>query len=388
MKIAIICTLYPPYVLGGAEVSVALQAKGLAKRGYEVSVITTAERDETVVQDGVTIYRISNRNIYWRFPQRDKNIIRKSLWHFIDIYNVLFKEKIKKLLLQLAPDIVNTSNICGISVVAWDIAYRLQIPVVHTLRDYYLLCPQQTMFRRGKNCEKQCTICKMYSIAKKWRSSHVDAVVGISNFILNKHLSFGYFDKASYREVIYNSVNVRADRRVRQKRNTIGFMGRLSPEKGVELLCEAFLRSHHGSNKLMIAGEGNKDYVDHLRRLFEDRDIVFVGKQNNSTFLSSIDLLIIPSLWHEPFGRVVIESYAAHCPVIVSERGGMTELIKEGLGYSFDPSHIESLISLLNRFYDENLEFNDALFEAEAVKYSDEKTVDGYIQLYNKLVNR
>jgi hypothetical protein len=44
-----------------------------------------------------------------------------------------------------------------------------------------------------KNCDKQCLACKIYSIPKKDNSRHVDVVVGVSNFIIDKHKSFGYF---------------------------------------------------------------------------------------------------------------------------------------------------------------------------------------------------
>ena len=81
MKIALIATLYPPYILGGAEHSTALLAKQWQAMGHEVLVITTALSDMHEVMDGVRVERIANKNIYWRFPQRDKPILRKALWH-------------------------------------------------------------------------------------------------------------------------------------------------------------------------------------------------------------------------------------------------------------------------------------------------------------------
>ena len=96
MKIVIICTLYPPYILGGAEISISLLAKGLVAQGNEVAVITTGNSYKEEILDGVHVYRIKNRNIYWRYPQREKSILRKSLWHLIDIYNPLYEADIKK----------------------------------------------------------------------------------------------------------------------------------------------------------------------------------------------------------------------------------------------------------------------------------------------------
>ena len=125
----------------------------------------------------------------------------------IDIYNWRYKKDVKRIVSKIKPDIINTSNLCGISSIAWDVVHKMKIPIVHTLRDYYLLCPQQTMIKGTTSCEKQCTICKTYSIVKKEMSQKVDAVVGISNFILQHHLSFGYFKNAIRKEVISNSID-------------------------------------------------------------------------------------------------------------------------------------------------------------------------------------
>ena len=60
MRIAIICTLYPPYVLGGAEISTSLLAKGLANKGHEVTVITTGNKQKEEIVDGIRVYRVKN----------------------------------------------------------------------------------------------------------------------------------------------------------------------------------------------------------------------------------------------------------------------------------------------------------------------------------------
>ena len=88
MKICIVCTLYPPYILGGAEISTALLAQGLVRSGHEVTVITTGQTDSKEIIEGVMVYRLKNKNIYWRYPQRDKPLAKKMLWHFFDIYNI------------------------------------------------------------------------------------------------------------------------------------------------------------------------------------------------------------------------------------------------------------------------------------------------------------
>lgn len=383
MRIVIICTLYPPYVLGGAEISTSLLAKGLTNEGHEVTVITTGNKQKEEIVDGIRVYRVKNKNIYWRYPQRDKHIIRKSIWHLIDIYNIAYKKTIKELLCHIKPDIVHTGNLCGLSTIVWSIAKSLKIPIVHTLRDYYLLCPQQTMIRGNTSCSKQCSICKTYSIIKKNMSQKVDAVVGISNFILEQHLCFGYFKNANRKIVIANSVDSISG--INQyTSNAFGYIGRLSPEKGIEFMIEAFLKSSNQGKRLLIAGTGNKDYEQTLRTKYESDKVVFLGSQNQLSFFKMIDALIVPSLWNEPFGRVVIEAYASKVPVFMSNNGGLKELQIEKISWCFDTNRTDTLINIINEFDKRNVD--NSIFDKIVKQYSRKNIAEKYINLFTDII--
>lgn len=383
MRILIICTLYPPYVLGGAEISISLLAEGLAANGHQVSVITTGDEYSEELRNGVKVYRLKNRNIYWRYPQRDKNLLKKTLWHLIDIYNWSYKKDIKRIVSEIKPDIINTSNLCGISSIVWDVAHKINIPIVHTLRDYYLLCPQQTMIKGTTSCEKQCAICKTYSFVKKEMSQKVDAVVGISNFILKHHLKFGYFKKAKRKVVISNSIDFISEQN-QSITNSFGYIGRLSPEKGIEFMIEAFLKSTNQNRKLLIAGKGNKDYEQKLRSKYESDRVVFLGSQNQVSFLKMIDLLIVPSLWNEPFGRVVIEAYASKVPVFMASNGGLEELQVDNISWCFDTNQIDTLINLFDNF---NPKYVDSsIFDKIVKHYSQDVIVKKYMDLFTDII--
>lgn len=385
MKIVIICTLYPPYILGGAEISISLLAKGLVAQGNEVAVITTGNSYKEEVLDGVHVYRIKNRNIYWRYPQREKSILRKSLWHLIDIYNPLYETDIKKILCNFKPDVINTSNLCGLSTMVWDIAHKLNVPIVHTLRDYYLLCPQQTMIKGTQSCEKQCLVCRSYSAVKKKMSQKVDALVGISDFIREKHIRFGYFRNAKIIKTIPNSVGSIQVKSINPT-HCIGYIGRLSPEKGIEFMIESFMRSDISKQyKLLIAGMGNNRYVNYLKTKYTISQVAFIGKQKQTDFFKQIDLLVVPSLWNEPFGRVVIEAYASHCPVFMSKNGGLKELQVDGISWCFNTYDNKDLMSLFDGFYNNKIVVDKSLFDKEIEKYSDAKVIESYLDVFKKV---
>ena len=387
MKICIVCTLYPPYILGGAEISTALLAQGLVRSGHEVTVITTGQTDNKEIIEGVTVYRLKNKNIYWRYPQRDKPLAKKMLWHFFDIYNVGYQKSLQSLLSMLKPDIIHTGNLCGLSCGVWDVAKKQHIPIVHTLRDYYLLCPQQTMIKGSQSCQSQCLVCKSYSVIKKIMSQKVDAVVGISHFILNHHLKFGYFKNATSACVIPNSIKPHNMPQHTLDTKDIGYIGRLSPEKGIELMIEAFINSNKGTNKLRIAGTGNKKYVNFLQKKYKNGNIVFCGKCNPTDFFQTIGLLIVPSLWNEPFGRVVIEAYSAHIPVLMASNGGLAELAEQGISEIFSTDSTIQLTNLLDKYFNGTLQFDYTRFQQVITQYSENNVTKSYIELYKKVIN-
>jgi glycosyltransferase involved in cell wall biosynthesis len=70
----------------------------------------------------------------------------------MDIYNPLMAWEVKKIIDREQPDLVHTHNLQGFSVAAWKVVKKRGLPLVHTMHDYYLLCPRNTMFGGGRNC--------------------------------------------------------------------------------------------------------------------------------------------------------------------------------------------------------------------------------------------
>ncbi|WP_022671145.1 glycosyltransferase [Hippea alviniae] len=178
MRVLIFNSLYYPNIVGGAERSVQILAEGLVRRNITSVVVSTSDKEYVDYVNGVKVYYIKTPNLYWMKETKEQPKWKKPFWHLIDAYNVLTKRKIKKILKAEKPDIIHTNNLAGFSVIVWKIAKELNLPVMHTIRDYYLLCPSSTMFKNGKNCEEQCGLCKLYSFTKKLFSNrYVDGVI-------------------------------------------------------------------------------------------------------------------------------------------------------------------------------------------------------------------
>ena len=350
MKIAIINNLYWPNSIGGAERSVQLLAESLQEKGIEVSVysLDKIHRDEISNVNGVKVHYLPLMNLYWPYGRESISRFWKLLWHIFDISNIRMCRLIYHLLEIEKPDLVHTNNLTGFSIGVWGAARRLRLPIVHTLRDYYLLCPRTTMFRDGSNCKDQCIECHVLSKLKKKATYNVDVVVGISHFLLEKHLQHGLFPYSG-KKIIYNPhigyVRPKiSNHNVPMRPLRLGYLGRITPAKGIRILLESVARFPDGTIELLIAGEGETGYIQLLKSINNGKNVRFLGFVHPEILFRSIDILVVPSLWHEPLGRSVIEAKAYGIPVIGSNRGGLSELIECGKnGLLFDPSGVDNL---------------------------------------------
>jgi len=388
-KIIIFNTLYTPYISGGAEKSTQLLAEGLVKYGLKVIVLTTCDRDYTDIVNGVKVYYIKIPNLYWAYKAKEQSKFKKPFWHLIDSYNPFIK-KVADIIEREKPEIIHTNNLAGFSVSVWKLAKDKNIPIVHTLRDYYLLCPTSTMFNEKilKNCEKQCFICKFYSFPRKLMSNKVDAVVGVSKFILNKHLDFGYFKNAIVKTHIYNPVIIN-DRlyvtKTKSSKIRLGFVGLLSKSKGIEFILDKLINLKMQNIEIHIYGKGiTQKYENFLRAKYSIYpNLFFHGFKDEKEIYKNIDILIIPSLWNEPFGRVLIEALLYKIPVLATNRGGMPELITPGKnGYIFDVEKEENfedkLAKIIELFQKGTFYFNPHIFDINFV-------VKRYLDLYKRI---
>jgi glycosyltransferase involved in cell wall biosynthesis len=356
VKVLIVNNLYAPNVRGGAERSVQLLAEALVRDGKEVTVVTTAEHPaETLEVGGVRVVTLGVANLHWPFGDAQPSPLRRKLWHVIDIYNPLVIGRLREVIRSETPDVVHTNNLQGISVAAWRAADTVGVPVLHTLRDYYLSCARATCFRDGRNCSQTCVPCLPFCMARRALSQRVAGVVGTSRFILQRHLAAGFFRGATVRRAIVNPSPSGAEvERGRDSLTTFGYLGRIESAKGVDLLLRAFAERAAMDWQLLIAGSGPQALVEDLRRQAggarRAEQIRFLGWTDAADFLARVDVLVVPSLWHEPLPRAAIEAQSNGVAVVGSRRGGIDEIVEDGVdGLLFEPDEPGGLSRAIDR---------------------------------------
>ena len=111
----------------------------------------------------------------------------------------------------------------------------------------------------------------------------------------------------------------------------IGYLGRLSPDKGVDVLAEAVKeldRRTPGGYRLLLAGEPRFVTPEDVRKVEDSLEEVSnittrAGWISREDFFSTVDLAVFPSVWDEPFGLVVAEAMSAGCPFVITNAGAL-----------------------------------------------------------------
>lgn len=347
-KIGIANSYYYPDVVGGAEVVVKTLAETYKKLGHEVFVITSGKEDRVDDIDGVRVYRVSKRNLYWGIESKKQSNLKKVFWHLINVNNPFVKRKVSEIIERERPNIIHSHNLNELSFAILETFSRSGAKVLHTLHDYSFMCVNTMMFKDSKNCQKICTQCSIYASLKRKYVDYIDYLVGVSRFIVDRHRRNGLFTDREY-SVIYNPITFKIPDFIDEDHRELvfGFIGRLHPSKGVELLLRAFGKIE---KPLLIAGNPYSDsYGSYLKSIARKENIKFLGWIRAEEFYRLVDVIIIPSLWHDPSPTVVHEANAFGIPVIASNRGGLPELVLVGKnGFIFDPESPDALINLIN----------------------------------------
>lgn len=391
MKILVVSNLYYPNLIGGAERSSKLIAEGYAKRGHEVSVLTTSDRDYEEVINGVTIYYRSFKHVFWRYESADQSFTKKILWRLVERNNFLNNSLLEQFLADIKPDVMHTNNIAGMGVDIWGIAKSLGIKVMHTARDYYLLCARSGMFKKGTACEDQCASCKVYTSRYKKESENVDGFIGVSNFVKQIHLDSGYFQSTK----INTSINNIFDGDVQDITESnssdslsFGVLGAVRETKGVfELIDNINVRNTKKKIKLYIAGECKIEGVKQkLLQKIQDKPIEYLGFVDPVDFFEKIDFLIHPAIWHEPYPRVIIESFSYGIPAIVSSTGGTKEaVINNGTGFVY--KNYFELNKIIEELSSPNFDYDSMSRSclSYSTKFSEKNIIDRYEDVINKI---
>lgn len=230
-----------------------------------------------------------------------------------------------------------------------------------------------------------------------WLAYEAWRVICCSKYMMNEvHTSLGCpINKISVIHNGYDPKMARTNRKSPSAKSskTVLFVGRLVYEKGPHLLVEAASLLKDKGCRVIIVGDGAmRPYLEGMAKKLGVSDrVIFLGHVDDNTLLSIYEeasVLVIPSLY-EPFGIVVLEAMSLGVPVIVSNTGGLDEIITdEKDGLKFQSGSAEDLARVITKILeDEGL--SARLVEnakSRAKEFSWSTTADQTLDLYKKVL--
>lgn len=340
MKILIVNTWYYPNMLGGSEYSTKLLAENLVIQDYDVAIYSIDSNNRSIeieTINGVKVYRGTGGN----YKKWEKNLgfFDKLKSKIKDVCNFKIKKEFFRVIKEFNPDVIHTNSLSGLSFYIWYLAKKKNIPVIHTIRDYSLYSPRGVYEKRTNRGFIYKFYLKLHQQCCRHFSKYVDSVTAPSEFTLDIFRENKFFKNAKKKVCVVNSVeydkdllekNISYQQSKNNSYTTYLFVGRLLKIKGIEHLIESFKEINNPNYRLVICGDGDmQEYV--TKAAADDIRIKYKGKlekkELEKEYLNA-DILIIPSIWSEPFGRVVIEANLFGLPVIASNQGGIPEIIK------------------------------------------------------------
>jgi glycosyltransferase involved in cell wall biosynthesis len=318
--------------------------------------------------------------------------------------------EIRELVLRFQPEVTHFHNTFPlISPAGYYAAQLAGGAVVQTLHNYRMLCPNALFFRDGKVCEDcmgklvawpgvlhRCyrgsaaasgAVAAMLAVHHAFRtwSQQVDMYIALTEFARRKFLAGGLPPAKVVLKpnFLYDDPGV--------GRGTGGyalFVGRLSPEKGIETLLNAWAADRR-LPPLRVAGGG--PMVGEVQAAADAGVLEYLGRVSPAEvagLMADAACLVFPSEWYETFGRVVIEALAAGTPVVVSGSGAAAELIEHGsTGAHFragDPADLaDKVLSVVNAARDSG-GFRAAARNHFLARYSAEANNRALLEIYHR----
>jgi len=366
----------PAYIYGGPTMSISMLSEQLVIAGEEVTVYSTTanglselpvETAKAVLVDGVTV-------IYFKRVTKDHTHLSPSLlthlWRTARDYDVIHIHAWWNL----------------VSVLGCFVALIRKVPVIvsprGTLSNYSFHNKNNNIkstmhFWLGKPLLKKCfihtTSNNEHDVLKAMLPHNT--VFNIPNFINLTKNKFSGYQSTDHVRII--------------------FFSRIEKKKGLDILLDA-LKSVTIPYKLTIAGDGNTEYVNQLKKMALDNGIAnnidWIGFQTDNKYqlLYEHDVMVLPS-YDENFGNVVIESLSVGTPVLISGQVGLADYIKDnkfGWVCETNPSSVSEAITNISSKKGTIDHIKQSAPAKISADFKYDKITAEYIGMYNQIIKK
>ena len=366
---------YPPEHVGGSELYTHQLAQGLIARGHEAAIFTRRNLPRNMrlnqAGNGLTLESHENVPIYAAWAGE----MSPSQRYLASLGNRSLIASFQQTLDQFQPQLIHVQHLMGLPLSLIDVVKERQIPFLISVHDYWWVCSNANLITNydgtqcvGPRAQVNCAHCvvaragggKAWAAVpaiwaiQQWRAKKLrrivesaQAILAPSEFVRNWYLEHGMASAPLFTlplGIEAPSVSLSANSADSSKPVRLLYLGGIAPIKGVHVIIEAMRNVNMNSAseniasrrvELQIAGDltTHPDYADHLRAL-ATANVRFLGKLSREQVwqaLAQADALLVPSLSHETYCFAAREAQSVGTPLLVSEKGALTEIVRDGV---------------------------------------------------------
>lgn len=327
--------------------------------------------EDSVVETEIELLRQNGHevDVFLKHNDETDNMSRLSL-AANTFWSTRSVKEIRRLISAKRPDVIHVHNTLPIiSPAIYWIADKENIPIVQTLHNFRLMCPQAMFLRNNQICEDCLGNTPWRAIPRRcYRNSVAQSTVlagmvtahrimGTWRNKVTRYIALNEFCKKLFiagglppERVVVKPNFVDFAPPPHAARSSFLFVGRLSIEKGIDTLAKAALMAKTCS--IRVAGTGPE--ASALRLSPNINPLGGLSGNEVREQMTTSKALILPSIWYENFPRTLVEAFACGLPVIASRLGALAELVEDGVtGLLFEPGNAEDLARKL-RWADEH----------------------------------
>jgi len=378
MKILISVEYFSPPV-GGAEISLISLVQQLARK-HEVIVLQAAKSPNDELKGGLRVIDKKipfPQSILWfdhRYSSKLKYHISPVIWqacHWMKYIDTVVKE--------CNPDLILTH--LNFSPPTVSVAKKYGIPVVLFIRSWEPIC--FINFIRGIRCNGKCNNCIAmqnkirYIFPQKWLKWNQDAILNADLLVANSQFTRNVIQERFVLQnpcsVVYPGIDTS---RYWLGKNSREYITILNPvkAKGSDIFLE--ITKQVPEKKFLAVGNCDRELMKHA----PDNVCFLPWTSDMRDVYSKTRILLVPSIWEEPFGRVAIEAGINAIPVIASNRGGLPEAVGDGGLVINEVNDVSAWINAIRRLDNEDLywRFSRNAF-LHAKKFDVESSLENFV---------
>ena len=381
------------FPFGGVEERVLNQKRELMRRGHVVRIFSS---NFDYGKENFSDYRFSGFN--------EKSIIK---W-FNQIFNLRSYFKLKEILKEFKPDIIHIFNIYY-QVSSSVLKCLKNIPTTMSICSYEMICPRGVVPASSVKCNykfgKQCLKCigsfKGYYYEKAKQKIYKIFLNNVDVFIAPSKNTKKNFKKQDFINseivTILNGIVLFKYNEVKDTKKIL-YVGRLSKEKGVEYLLKAMplIIKEIPTVHLNIVGNGDEKHRLEIltKELNLEKSVAFIGSISHSEvekYYKKANIVIVTSIWPEPFGLIGPEAMSVGRPVIGTKVGGIPEWLEDGrTGFLVEPKNSKDIANKIIKLFENQklLKIMGKRAYIKSAQFSIEEYVKNLERLYEKILKK